>query len=425
MIQVLGLLCYGLVSLFGIVVSVCFADIKWNKKNILCICCFFLLALVLQIASWQLVGLDRTKEVYPLIVHLPLVVFLSTIMKRSWLVSLSSVFAAYLCCQIPKWISAMGALIFQTQLSYYFCYIPAILLCYFYLQKYAATPVNRIMTQSRKACLLFGSVPFFYYLFDYITTVYTDWLYSGSIVAVQFIPSIVSMFYFIFVIGYYAETQKEKSAQRERELMAAQLKQARIEFDTLRRMQDQTRQYRHDMRHHFALLQSLAVKGDVAKISHYLQTVQSDMEAFTPMRYCENETVNLLLSSFETTAKQHDVVFSVEASLPEVLSISDTELCSLLSNSLENAIIAACAVPISEKRVVSVRIRVFKGKLLFSVENPYEGNIVLQGGLPQTFRDGHGYGTRSISSIAELYGGQALFSANDGIFTLKVMIPLK
>ena len=106
--------------------------------------------------------------------------------------------------------------------------------------------------------------------------------------------------------------------------MAAQLKQARIEFDTLRRMQDQTRQDRHDMRHHFALLQSLAVKGDVAKISHYLQTVQSDMEAFTPMRYCENETVNLLLSSFETTAKQHDVVFSVEASLPEVLSISDT-----------------------------------------------------------------------------------------------------
>ena len=72
-----------------------------------------------------------------------------------------------------------------------------------------------------------------------------------------------------------------------------------------------------------------------------------------------------------------------------------------------------------------MRIRVFKGKLLFSVENPYEGNIVLQGGLPQTFRDGHGYGTRSISSIAELYGGQALFSANDGIFTLKVMIPLK
>ena len=60
MIQVLGLLCYGLVSLFGIVVSVCFADIKWNKKNILCICCFFLLALVLQ----KMCIRDRAFSVY-------------------------------------------------------------------------------------------------------------------------------------------------------------------------------------------------------------------------------------------------------------------------------------------------------------------------------------------------------------------------
>ena len=68
---------------------------------------------------------------------------------------------------------------------------------------------------------------------------------------------------------------------------------------------------------------------------------------------------------------------------------------------------------------------VYKEKLLLSVENPYVGNVVLREGLPRTDRKEHGYGTRSISAIAELHGGQALFSANSGIFSLKVMIHLK
>ena len=425
MIQLLSLFCYGLVLLFGIAVSVCFSGAPKKRKNLLSTGGFFLLALFLQIVCWQFFGLEQTKELYPLIVHLPLVIFLHTILKRSWLVSLSSVFAAYLCCQIPKWFGSTGEILFHTQLAYYLSYMPAMALCFYLLYKYVAAPVSRIMTQSRKSCLLFGTVPLLYYLFDYVSTIYTDWLYSGSRMAVQFIPSVVSMFYFVFVLIYYAEAQKEKATQRERDLMAAQLKEAKTEFDTLSRMQEQTRRYRHDMRHHFTLIQGLAAQGDMEKIIRYLQTAESDLDAFTPTRYCKNETVNLLLSSFDTMATQAGVVLSVEACVPEILPVSDTELFSLLSNGLENAITAASAAPIPEKKIVSVQIAVYKEKLLLSVKNPYEGDIILQAGLPQTNREGHGYGSRSISAIAELHGGQALFSANAGVFSLKVMIPLK
>ena len=425
MLQMLGLLCYGLVLLFGIALSVCFSGVEQNRKNIVTTACFFLCALLIQIISLQLFGLERTKELYPLIVHLPLVVFLTVLLKRSWLVSLSSVLSAYLCCQIPKWVGLTGEMIFQTQFAYYLSYIPAIALCYFLLQKHVATPASRIMTQSKKSCLLFGAVPLLYYIFDYISTIYTNWLYSGAKAAVQFIPSVVSVFYFVFILIYYNEAQKEKNAQWERDMIAEELKQAKAEFDTFSRMQEQTRRYRHDMRHHLTLLQGLAAKGDIEKIIRYLQTAESDLEAFTPIRYCENETVNLLLSFFETTAKQAGVVLSAEVDLPKSLSISDTELCSLLSNSLENAITAAGTISIPKKRVVSVRITVYKEKLLLCIENPYEGDIILKEGLPQAKRNGHGYGTRSISAIAELHGGQALFSANTGVFSLKVMIPLK
>lgn len=419
----LELFCYGLILLFGIAVSVRFSGAEQRSRNLLGSIGIFFLTLFAQIVCRQLVGLEHTKELYPFIVHLPLILFLVVFLKRSWLTAMSSVFSAYLCCQIPKWFGSTAEMIFGSKSIFFIVYIPVMILTYFLLRKYVAVPAGRIMNQSKKSCLLFGAVPFFYYIFDYVSTIYTDWLYSGSQIAVQFIPSVVSMFYFVFVLIYYAETQKEKTIQQERDLMAVQLKETKMEFDTLRQMQEQTRQYRHDMRHHFALLHNLASKEETEKIIAYLQNAEHDLDSFTPTRYCENETINLLLSYFETAARQADVILSIEAQVPEGLPISDTELCSLFSNSLENAIAAASAV--SEKRIVSVRLSVYKGKLLLSIENPYVGDIVFQNGFPQANRERHGYGTRNISTIAEMHGGQALFSADDGVFSLKVMIPLK
>lgn len=425
MFRMLDMLCYGLILLFGVTVSLLFSGAEKNRKCLLGTLIIFLFTLSAQILCRQLSSLEHTRELYPLIVHLPLILFFAVFLKCTWLTALSSVFSAYLCCQIPRWFASVWEAVFQTRSVFFIIYIPAMMITFFFLKKYIATPASRIMNQSKKSCLLFGAVPLFYYVFDYVSTIYTNWLYSGSRIAVQFIPSIVSIFYFVFVLIYYTEMQKERRAQQERDLMAAQLKEAKKEFHTLRQMQDQTRQYRHDMRHHFLLLKSLAAQGELPKIIDYLQNAEDDLNTLTPTRYCENETFNLLLSHFETVAGQMGVAFSAKACVPQILPLSDTQICSLISNSLENAVTAAGMIGIPEKRTVSVHITIHKEKLLLSVENPYTGTIVFQDGFPKPLREGHGYGTRNIAAIAELYGGQALFSADNGIFSLKVMIPLK
>jgi len=63
------------------------------------------------------------------------------------------------------------------------------------------------------------------------------------------------------------------------------------------------------------------------------------------MRFCENETVNLILSSYAGKAKQSDITFSIDARLPDTLLLSDTELCSILSNALDNALRACKQIP--------------------------------------------------------------------------------
>jgi len=50
----------------------------------------------------------------------------------------------------------------------------------------------------------------------------------------------------------------------------------------------------------------------------------------------------------------------------------------------------------------------------------YHGTTELGGRL----FNGHGFGSRSIAALADKHGGQAIFNAENGIFTLKTMIPL-
>lgn len=421
---VLGLIRFGFSLLFGVAVSVLFAGIDRTRKNNIVVGFSCVILLLVQTACWWFFGIEMTSKLYPLIIHVPMILLCSLYFKRPWLISATSVLFGYLCCQAPRWVGFLAGAAFDSRLADHIFYIAAVFLAYYFLKRFVAGSVRDLMGKSIKSRLLLGAVPLFYYMFDYITTIYTDILYKGTKWAVQFMPSTVSVFYFIFVILYYAETQKQADAQRERDMLAAQLQLAKTEFTTLRQLQECTTVYRHDMRHHFTFLQGLASKGRIEEIKEYLKTAQSDIDAITPVRFCENETANLILSAFSARATQKGVLLSVEAKLPGTIPLSDTEFCSLLSNSLENAVTAAAACCDSWRRTVTVKALVHKNKLLISISNTYSGDINMRNGLPQSPFEGHGYGTLSTVSIAECHGGQAIFSAEGGVFNLKIMLPL-
>jgi hypothetical protein len=305
-------------------------------------------------------------------------------------------------------------------------YFGAMCVSYYFLKKYIAGSVLQLMERSTRSCLLFGAVPLLYYLFDYATTIYTDLLYSGARGAVQFTPSLICTFYLVFVLLYFTESQKQANAQRERDIFASQLQQAQTELNTMRQMQKGTAIYRHDMRHHLSLIGGFAADGDLQKINEYLAITEADIDALTPVRYCENETVNLIISNFDARAKKERVALHTNVNLPEQLCINDTELCSLLSNALENAITAAAQIAEEKLRKVYIHAVINDGKLILSTENAYAGTIEMEGELPKsnTKEAGHGFGIRSIVSIVERYGGLYSFETEGGVFILQLLLPL-
>ena len=186
--------------------------------------------------------------------------------------------------------------------------------------------------------LKFSAIPFLYN-----ATILTSggYLSAERNVLLRFLIGLSTLTAYFLLLMVFGRTRKIHKLEYEREMQTLVLESARQSLERQRQNQEQARIYRHDMRHHLALINGYAAEGNLEKIKEYLSQTEMEIDAITPKRYCTNETVNLVLSSFETKATEMKVALCIEANLPETLSISDTELCSLFSNALENAIFAA------------------------------------------------------------------------------------
>ena len=192
----------------------------------------------------------------------------------------------------------------------------------------------------------------------------------------------------------------------------------------MRQMQEQADRFRHDLRHHTSLLMDYAEKGALVEIKTYLQDLRQELDSVTFKQFCGHQVVDLLLSHFESRANEAGVRLDIHAEIPPTLPFKDIELCSLLSNGLENAIYACSCVQNEVGRVVSISLAVRQKNLLLSIQNPCQADVTIVDGFPISKRSGHGIGTRSMASVINRYGGLIHFSVADGMFLLRASLPM-
>lgn len=156
------------------------------------------------------------------------------------------------------------------------------------------------------------------------------------------------------ILFYHQEIRGVQNRQQVIQ-MNAQLEKERLDgaAQYLRRLRDaqtQTAIYHHDLRHTLNLAEQLSLQGDVEKLQSFLSSSQETLVQLTPTFYCDHETVNLILGSFDQRARERNVTFETDVHLPTHLPLQDTELCSLLFNLLENALHGAEKVADSSPR---------------------------------------------------------------------------
>jgi len=432
MMKIFSSFLMGTTILFGICAQMLLLDFRLNSlKNPRRI--FFvvsnLLVLTVNLFLSLILPADQHMKLYVLLIHMPIFLIFWITTKMS---AIKVVFALFTAVFMIYPANVVLTLISRTADRLYpisFCviYIAVCLLMLFVIDCFFKTNFHYLIKNYGgfsfiKLCLL----PLLYYISNYWIGMYHYvTAMSGEVVSLRIFLFIITLIAYVLIFDIAKSAREKEALQGVKMALSLMLENADQQLSALKATQEQAAVYRHDMRHHLALIGGYLVDGNVEKAKEYIQRVQADIKVITPNRYCQNNTVNLILSFFAAKAEESEVRFSVDAQLPQTLSVSETEICALLSNGLENAIEAAIQVAEEQFRRVRISCQTHKGNLLIFIENGFTGEVVMENGLPQSSREGHGFGIKSMVMIAERYNGYCSFEAKGEIFIMRAVLPLQ
>ena len=240
----------------------------------------------------------------------------------------------------------------------------------------------------------------------------------------ELMPTGVVLFFLVIVSAYQREVARNRRAEHQTAALESELMYAQQEIAALRDSAERTAIYRHDFRHHLRMIDGLLASGSYDQASECIRRAEGEVDALVPTRYCEHETVNLLLSAFRDRAGARGVSMNIRATLPKELRLPETELCTLLSNGLENALNAASALPAESEPAVDFYAGIKQNHLLIEIRNPYAGEIAMQDGIPLASGPERHCGCRSIQLIVQRRKGDCSFEACEGVFVLRIALPL-
>lgn len=175
---------------------------------------------------------------------------------------------------------------------------------------------------------------------------------------------------------------------------------------------------RHNFRQTLRTLERLAEARDYAAVENYLKQYVNAMPKNDMTGFCKNPAVNALLNYYAENAKFERIRLHWVIDLPDACGISDTDLCNVIGNLLENAIAACGDVP-EEERLIHLYVEhpEQNAYLYIAMSNSFSGKVrMARDRYLSTRHSGNGIGLSSITSIAEKYGGSARFYHEETMF---------
>lgn len=215
--------------------------------------------------------------------------------------------------------------------------------------------------------------------------------------------------------------QENQKIQSEKEYMQLAANNMAQRLELMNKVSSQNMIYAHDRRHfNNVILELLEQKKDNEAIT--LLKNQTQIEPKMCRTYCENFAVNAAICHYDNLAQQIGINSEISIDIPEELPIDSLELSMVISNLMENAI-NACNPP-TENQTPYIRFICKNiGRLIMEIENPCTKDIKFdENGYPITTKKGHGIGSKSIISFVKKYDGEILYTFENNIFRVRLLI---
>lgn len=176
-------------------------------------------------------------------------------------------------------------------------------------------------------------------------------------------------------------------------------------------------------RNHIDHLLALVRQQDREGAQAYIEALGTQFSRTKLPQYCKNTLINAALTVYFARAKELSIPVTATIDLPEELFCSG-DLSIVLSNLVENALIASQKQPPSARHIV-VMTMCQNGVINLLVKNRFDKAVEFdEEDLPVTHVKGHGLGMKSLARFRDKYGATVFCQQKEGWFTTYLQIPL-
>ena len=184
-------------------------------------------------------------------------------------------------------------------------------------------------------------------------------LESPTSVISVYVSTAVMLVMYVIIFHSLIGMRELRQAQEKNDILVTQTKALQSQLDAINDAEEQMHIQRHNMRFHLTHIDQLLTSGDVEAARTFIGDINRKIYAAAPPRYCENKTVNAVLSYYIQRARENDIQVEVSFVLPEKLAIDVTDFTTMLANALDNAIQACSQVtePLGRRLSITARSR--------------------------------------------------------------------
>ena len=252
--------------------------------------------------------------------------------------------------------------------------------------------------------ILYGSSLIVFLLTCYISDYYTD--HKEIIDADQrYILAIASIL--IIAVGFAVMIAVVRGNRSSYFKMLADRNEHYLElemerFESNKKLEQETRRVRHDMKNHLLSIGMLLDEGKTDEARKYVESITEKVEKLSPDISTGHMLVDAILSDRRRKAENIGAEFAVEGSVPKDLILENVDLCTILANGMDNALEAVDRIE-DGARNIFCEFKNQGGMFYIGIRNTTSEKFT--GETSKSDKKNHGFGLMNMRMAVEKYDG--------------------
>lgn len=194
-------------------------------------------------------------------------------------------------------------------------------------------------------------------------------------------------------------------------------------YEYLEYREEETKKFRHDYRNHLNSLQILCKEKRYDDVENYINDISDRLNEYNRYITVCNSFVDAILNYYYQKTNKNNVKFNVSGKLPKVCYINLFDLCTIISNLLDNALEALEYINEND-RYIEITFRYDDLMIYCNIINPYNGelNIYKNKITSKKNTKNHGYGLNNVRKSVNLYNGSMEIKTDNMIFEVLIAL---